>query len=85
MCVTIIGKIGACASGAAIVPPRLTEAITPSIASSIATLPPVLPVMSSASSSGTPALVSEASVRDQRATATSWTIVPIFIGMCRRK
>ena len=41
--------------------------------------------MSSASSSGTPALVSEASVRDQRATATCWTIVPIFIGMRRRK
>jgi hypothetical protein len=32
----------------------LTEAITPSIASSTATLPPVRPVISSASSSGTP-------------------------------
>ena len=85
MCVTIDGKIGACASGAAIVPPRLTEAITPSIASSTTTLPPVRPVISSACSSGTPAAVSEASVRDQRATATCWTIVPIFIGTCRRK
>ena len=24
-------------------------------------------------------------MRDQRATATCWTIVPIFIGTCRRK
>src|SRR2546423_15401985 len=85
MCVTIVGKIGACASGAAIVPPRLTEAVTPSIAPSIVTLPPVLPVISSASSSGTPAAVSEESVRDQRATETCWTIVPIFIGTRRRK
>ncbi len=43
------------------------------------------PVISSACSSGTPAWVSEASVRDQRATDTCWTIVPIFIGTCRRK
>ena len=85
MCVTIAGKIGACASGAAIVPPRLTEAITPSIDSSTATLPPVRPVISSACSSGTPAAVSDASVRDQRATAICCTIVPIFIGTCRRK
>src|SRR6202035_5536868 len=34
---------------------------------------------------GTPAAVSEASVRDQRATATCWTIVPIFIGTRSRK
>ncbi len=66
-------------------PPRLTEVITPSIASSTAMLPPVLPVISSDCSSGTPAAVSEASVRDQRAIATSCTIVPIFIGMRRRK
>ena len=85
MWVTIVGKIGACASGAAIVPPRLTEAITPSIASSTAALPPVRPVISSACSSGTPAAVSEASVRDQRATATCCTIVPIFIGTRSRK
>ena len=85
MCVTIEGKIGACASGAAIVPPRLTEEMTPSIASSTAMLPPVRPVISSACSSGTPAAVSDASVRDQRATAICWTIVPIRIGMCRRK
>jgi len=52
MCVTIGGKIGACVSGAEIVPPRLTEAITPSMASSTTTLPPVLPVISSACSSG---------------------------------
>src|SRR5213076_770627 len=64
---------------------RLTEATTPSIVLSIITLPPVLPVMSSASSRGTPAPVSEEKVRDQRATATCWTIVPIFIGTRRRK
>ena len=32
-----------------------------------------------------PAAVSEENVRDQRATATCWTIVPIFIGTRRRK
>ena len=85
MWVTIVGKTVSWASGAEIVPPRLTEAITLSIASSTTTLPPVLPVISSACSSGTPAAVSEASVRDQRATATSCTIVPIFIGMRSRK
>src|ERR1700722_10323530 len=85
MWVTIFGKIVVFDNGSASVPPRLTEAITPSIASSTAILPPVLPTISSASSSGTPALISEASVRDQRATATCWTIVPIFIGTRRRK
>ncbi len=72
-------------SGSESVPPRLTEAITPSIASSTTMLPPVLPTISSANSRGTPALISEASVRDQRATATCWTIAPIFIGTRRRK
>src|SRR6185437_12360612 len=81
----MVGKIVVLESGSASVPPRLTEAITPSIASSTATLPPVLPTISSARSKGTPALMSEASVRDQRATATCCTIAPIFIGTRRRK
>ena len=67
------------------VPPRLTEAITPSIASSTATFPPVRPVISSACSSGTPAPVSDAKRPRPAGDAICCTIVPIFIGTCSRK
>ena len=72
-------------SGSAIVPPCLTLSMTSAIASSMTRLPAVLAVMSSAGSSGTPALTSADSVRDQRARAIFWTMSPIFIGMRRRK
>ena len=48
-------------------------------------LPEVLAVISSAASSGTPALIRAESVRDQRASEIFWTMSPIFIGMRRRK
>jgi hypothetical protein len=61
--------------------PDLTETITSSIARATTTLPAVLPVISMAWMIGTPAVVSEANVRDQRASATFCTTSPIFRGM----
>ena len=54
------------------------------IARSTVVLPAVRPVTSIASSIGTPAVVSDASVRAQRARATFWTISPILAGALRR-
>src|ERR1051325_2833690 len=75
------GKAGQSRSGAEIVPPDLTEVITSPIDFSITALPAVLPVISIACRIGTPADVSDDSVRDQRAIATFWTTSPIFIGI----
>src|SRR3954449_11335520 len=80
MWLTMPGKTDDALSGSAIVPPRLTLSMTSAIAFSTTRLPAVLAVMSSALSSGTPALTSALSVRDQRASATFWTMSPIFIG-----
>src|SRR5579884_905652 len=80
MCATIGGNTWAAASGSEIVPPLLTEAITSPIEASTTALPAVLPVMSSACMIGTPAEVSDESVRDHRAIATFCTMSPIFIG-----
>ena len=68
-------------SGSEIVPPAFTEVTTLPIDASITALPAVLPVMSIAWRIGTPAVVSEDSVRDQRAMHTFWTTSPIFIGI----
>src|SRR5437763_10857320 len=68
-------------SGWEIVPPDLTESITCPIDSSTTALPAVFPVISSACMIGTPAAVSEDSVRDHRASATFCTTSPIFIGI----
>ena len=62
------------------VPPFLTESRTSSIAFSITVLPEVRPVMSIASSIGTPAAIRPEKVREKRASATFWTMSPIFIG-----
>ena len=78
---TIGGNALALFSGSAIVPPAFTEVITSSIERSMTALPAVLPVISIACRIGTPAEVSDDSVRDQRAIATFWTTSPIFIGM----
>src|ERR1700730_10984736 len=78
---TMGGKTGASRSGAAIVPPDLTESITAVIERSTTALPAVLPVISSAWRIGTPAVVSADNVRDQRARATFCTTSPIFIGI----
>ena len=75
------GKTGAFLSGSAIVPPWRTDSMTSPIAFSMHQLPAVWPVISSACTSGTPALTSALSVRDQRASAIFWTMSPIFIGM----
>ncbi len=48
-------------------------------------LPAVRPVTSIASSIGTPAAVSDDSVRAQRASAIFWTIMPILAGALSRK
>src|SRR3954451_20793850 len=84
MWLTMPGNTEDALSGSAIVPPRLTDSTTSAIAFSMTRLPAVFAVMSSAASSGTPALTSALSVRDQRASAIFWTMSPIFIGMRRR-
>ena len=50
------------------------------MAISMTRLPEVLPVMSIASSIGTPAAIRPEKVREKRASATFWTMPPIFIG-----
>ena len=50
------------------------------MAISMTLLPDVLPVMSIASSIGTPAAIRPEKVREKRASATFWTMPPIFIG-----
>src|SRR5689334_213969 len=78
---TIDGKALQRRSGSEIVPPDLTEVMTSPIDFSTTALPAVLPVISIACSTGTPAEESAANVRDQRAMATFWTTSPIFIGI----
>ena len=85
MWLTIVGKTGDSLSGSAIVPPLLTDVDDAGHRLLDDGLPAVLPVISSACSSGTPAETSAESVRDQRASATFWTMSPIFIGTRRRK
>ena len=58
----------------------MTDSRTSSIAFSTTLLPEVLPVMSIASSIGTPAAIRPENVREKRASATFWTMSPIFIG-----
>src|SRR5580700_6700105 len=81
MCETIGGNTFAWRNGSEIVPPDLTERITSCIARSTTALPAVFPVISIAWRTGTPADVSEESVRDQRASDTFCTTSPIFIGI----
>src|SRR5436309_813800 len=81
MCETIGGNTLAPASGSASVPPDFTETITSAIEASTTALPAVLPVISIDWMIGTPALVNDEKVRDQRAIATFWTTSPIFIGI----
>src|ERR1700749_4620941 len=85
MLVTNDGKIDSPDRADAMVPPPWTESWTAVIAFSTTTLPAVRPVTSMASSIGTPAAVSDDSVRAQRASAIFWTIVPILAGALRRK
>ncbi len=80
ICATIAGNAEHWRSGAEIVPPPLTDVITSPIDFSITALPAVLPVISIACMIGTPAEVSDDSVRDHRAIATFCTTSPIFIG-----
>ena len=67
------------------VPPPFTESLTASIAFSTTVLPAVWPVISIASSIGTPAEISAEKVRDQRASAIFCTMSPIFNGIFRLK
>src|ERR1700760_1621835 len=85
MLVTSEGKIDSSARADAIVPPPCTESCTADIAVSTTVLPAVRPVTSMASSIGTPAEVSDDSVRAHRASAIFWTMVPILAGALRRK
>src|SRR2546430_11656311 len=85
MWTTIAGKTETSFSGAEIVPPRLTDSCTLSIAFSTTLLPAVLPVTSMAWRIGTPALTSADRVRYQRARATFWTTSPIRNGIRSRK
>ena len=55
------------------------------MAFSMTLLPDVLPVISMASSMGTPAAISPEKVREKRASATFWTMPPIFIGILSLK
>src|SRR5918998_5320816 len=82
---TMLGKIGASRSGAAIEPPDLTDSITLAIESSTTVLPAVWPVTSIACMIGTPAEYSAEKVRDQRASAIFWTVLPILKGIRRRR
>src|SRR3954454_10630976 len=66
--------------GAVREPPFLTDSRTSNIAFSMTLLPDVLPVMSIASSIGTPAAIRPEKVREKRARQTFWTMSPIFIG-----
>src|ERR1700756_2224241 len=84
MLVTSDGKIASPARADAIVPPPCTELRTAVIAFSTTVLPAVRPVTSIASSIGTPAAVSDDSVRAQRASAIFWTMVPILAGALSR-
>ena len=84
MWLTIIGKTVLSRSGSEIVPPRLTESITSPITRATTSLPALRPVMSSASSSGTPAAVRAENVRAQRAIEIFWTMSPILNGIFRR-
>src|SRR3954452_23303448 len=79
------GNTGSFLSAAWIVPPEATDWWTLSMAFLMTVLPDVLPVTLIASSIGTPAVTSEDSVRDQRASAIFWTIWPIFSGVRRRR
>src|SRR3954453_17628853 len=79
------GNTGSFLSAAWIVPPEATDWWTLSMAFSMTVLPDVLPVTLIASSIGTPAVTSDDSVRDQRASAIFWTMSPIFIGVRRRR
>src|SRR5947209_1804828 len=81
MWATIGGNTEECFSGSAIVPPALTDSMTEAIERSITALPAVLPQISSACMTGTPAEVNDEKVRDQRAMQTIWTTSPIFIAM----
>ena len=65
-------------------PPPETESLTDTMALSMSVLPEVLPVTSIASSIGTPAVVSDASVRAQRAMPIFCTTVPILAGALTR-
>src|SRR3954447_6168019 len=78
------GNTGSSFSAAWIVPPEETDWRTLSIAFSTTWLPDVLPVTLMASSIGTPAVTSDESVRDQRASEIFWTMSPIFMGVLRR-
>ena len=62
-------------------PPDLTDSRTPVIAFSTILLPEVRPVISIASSIGTPAEIRPENVREKRASATFWTIPPILNGI----
>ena len=78
---TIIGKAsGTSLIGLCSVPPRLTDSRTSSIAFSTTLLPDVRPVMSIASSIGTPAEIRPEKVREKRASATFCTMSPILNG-----
>src|SRR6201986_3762621 len=85
MLVTNDGKIDSPDRADAMVPPPWTESWTAFMAFSTTALPAVRPVTSIASSIGTPAAVSDDSVRAQRASAIFWTMVPILAGALRRK
>ena len=62
-------------------PPPVTESRTATIAFSTTLLPEVRPVISIASSIGTPAEISAEKVREKRASATFCTMSPIFHGI----
>src|SRR5918996_43516 len=84
ICATIGGKIGAALSGSAIEPPDLTDSMTAAIALSTTALPAVLPGTPMARMIRTPAPYSAENVRDQRARAIFWTVLPMLAGIRRR-
>src|SRR4051812_47766719 len=85
MWTTIEGNTGASLSGADIEPPERIDSMTSPMAFSTTLLPAVWPVISMAWRIGTPAVVRAERVRDQRASATFWTMSPILNGIRSRK